>query len=33
MSVKGKEEFYKKFGFWTRPTDNYGAGMVQFIEK
>ncbi|WP_238903196.1 GNAT family N-acetyltransferase [Clostridium sp. YIM B02506] len=33
MSVKGKEEFYKKFGFWTRPTGNYGAGMVQFIEK
>jgi predicted N-acetyltransferase YhbS len=33
MSAKGKEEFYKRFGFWTRPGENYGAGMVQFWES
>ncbi|MDR2558356.1 MAG: GNAT family N-acetyltransferase [Oscillospiraceae bacterium] len=26
-SAKGKEPFYEKFGFKTRPFDNYGAGM------
>ena len=27
MAAKGKEEFYKKFGFETRPTENHGCGM------
>jgi predicted GNAT family N-acyltransferase len=30
MSAKGKENFYKKFGFVERPNENYGAGMIQF---
>ena len=31
MSVAGKETFYNKFGFITRPDDNYGAGMHRWI--
>ncbi|MEN8906066.1 MAG: GNAT family N-acetyltransferase [Clostridiales bacterium] len=27
MATKGKEEFYKKFGFETRPIENHGCGM------
>lgn len=30
MSAKGKEEFYERFGFWKRPNENFGAGMMQF---
>ena len=30
-SAKGKEEFYKKFGFIERPDDNVGAGMCQWL--
>jgi predicted N-acetyltransferase YhbS len=33
MSAKGKEEFYEKFGFVKRPTDNVGCGMTQWIKK
>jgi len=33
LSAKGKEEFYKRFGFWERPNDNFGAGMMQFCER
>jgi GNAT superfamily N-acetyltransferase len=33
MAAHGKEEFYKKFGFDTRPNDNVGAGMTQFYIK
>lgn len=33
MSAKGKEEFYKRFGFIERPNESYGAGMIQFIKK
>jgi GNAT superfamily N-acetyltransferase len=33
MAAKGKESFYKKFGFRERPNDNVGAGMDQWIEK
>lgn len=33
MSAKGKEEFYKKFGFWQRPNDNFGHGMMQFWKR
>ena len=28
MSAKGKEEFYEKFGFFKRPTEKYGCGMM-----
>lgn len=28
MSAKGKEAFYEKFGFFKRPTDDYGYGMM-----
>lgn len=31
MSAIGKEEFYKKFGFRTRPNEDWGAGMSQWI--
>jgi len=27
---KGLEGFYKKYGFWERPTRNMGPGMMQF---
>lgn len=33
MSAKGKEDFYRRFGFWERPNENFGAGMMQFWEK
>ena len=33
MAAKGKEEFYKKFGFFTRPDEEHGCGMSQWIEK
>lgn len=29
MSAKGKESFYKKFGFEERPNDTPGSGMTQ----
>ena len=32
MSAQGKEEFYKKFGFVTRPNESEGYGMNQWIE-
>ena len=32
MAVKGKEEFYKKFGFIDRPNENFGCGMHQWLE-
>jgi len=32
MSAKGKEEFYKQFGFIKRPTDDRGCGMAQWIK-
>ena len=28
MSAKGMESFYEKFGFFKRPTDEYGYGMM-----
>lgn len=31
MSAKGKEEFYKKFGFEERPSEYTGAGMMKRI--
>ena len=30
-SAKGKDEFYKKFGFVSRPNDNFGPGMHQWF--
>lgn len=33
MSAKGKEDFYKKFGFEERPSKYIGAGMAKRIEK
>ena len=30
---KGKEEFYKKFGFQELPNDNYGYGMILEVDK
>ncbi len=28
MAAKGKEPFYEKFGFYARPNDHEGAGMM-----
>lgn len=33
MAAKGKEDFYKKFGFLERPNESHGAGMTQWITK
>lgn len=33
MCALGKESFYNKFGFETRPNETYGAGMTQWIKK
>ena len=32
MSAMGKENFYEKLGFSTRPFGNHGAGMSRWIE-
>ena len=32
MAAQGKEEFYKKFGFITRPDESHGCGMCQWIQ-
>jgi GNAT superfamily N-acetyltransferase len=32
-AVTGMDDFYEKFGFWKRPTDKFGYGMSQFINK
>lgn len=33
MSAKGKEQFYERFGFWVRPNEHFGHGMMQFWKK
>ena len=33
MAAIGKEEFYEKFGFTSRPRENRGAGMDMWIVK
>lgn len=33
MCAKGRESFYKKYGFISRPTDNLGPGMIRYIDK
>jgi len=32
LSARGKEGFYKKFGFEERPDDEYGSGMSLWIK-
>ena len=32
MAAKGKDSFYEQFGFFRRPNDSCGAGMIQWIE-
>jgi ribosomal protein S18 acetylase RimI-like enzyme len=32
MCAKGREEFYKKYGFIARPTDDLGPGMITYLE-
>ena len=32
MAAKGKEEFYKKFGFVDRPSDAFGCGMHLWLQ-
>ena len=32
-SAKGKDEFYKRFGFIARPTDDVGPGMSLWVEN
>ncbi len=31
MCATGREEFYKKHGFISRPTDKLGPGMIQYL--
>lgn len=31
MCSKGREDFYKSFGFNERPNDNFGAGMIKIL--
>ena len=33
MSAKGREPFYRKFGFEDRPNNEFGAGMTQWIKR
>ena len=33
MCAKGREDFYKKYGFIARPTDKLGPGMIRYIDK
>jgi GNAT superfamily N-acetyltransferase len=30
MSALGKEGFYERYGFWKRPTEQVGHGMIQY---
>ncbi len=32
MCAKGREEFYKNYGFIARPTENLGPGMIQYLK-
>ena len=32
MAAKGKEEFYRKFGFADRPSENFGCGMHLWVQ-
>lgn len=33
LAAKGRESFYRQFGFFDRPNDAWGAGMMQWIKK
>lgn len=33
MCAKGREEFYHKYGFLSRPTEALGPGMIQYLHK
>ena len=33
LAANGKEKFYEKFGFISRPDDNFGCGMTKRITK
>lgn len=33
MAAKGRETFYRQFGFIDRPDETSGAGMVQWMKK
>ena len=33
MAAKGRESFYRQFGFIDRPDDTFGAGMMQWMKK
>jgi ribosomal protein S18 acetylase RimI-like enzyme len=33
MSAKGKEQFYKNYGFWERPNEKFGSGMMKYLEQ
>lgn len=33
MAAKGREPFYEQFGFFTRPNERHGAGMIQFWDE
>lgn len=32
MAAKGRESFYRQFGFASRPNEDFGAGMSQHID-
>lgn len=32
MCARGREAFYKKHGFLSRPTENLGPGMIQYLD-
>ncbi|MBQ6393511.1 MAG: GNAT family N-acetyltransferase [Eubacterium sp.] len=32
MCAKGREEFYKKYGFIARPTEDLGPGMITYLD-
>ena len=33
LSAHGKEEFYQKFDFTSRPTETFGPGMHRWLDK
>ncbi len=33
MAAKGRESFYKQFGFIERPNDELGSGMTQWLSR
>jgi hypothetical protein len=33
MAAQGKEPFYERYGFFTRPSGKFGAGMTMFWDE